>query len=84
MAQQLTNSLGVIIAAQILRVILALHGGTILTLRDISPAFAITGSICLIAVVFLWPLERHAGAEVSGHRPADGSAVHPEAVPLSD
>ena len=65
-----------IVAAQILRVLLALHGGTVLTVRDISPAFAITGSICLIAVFFLWPLERHAGAEVSGHWPADTGDLH--------
>jgi len=84
MAQQLFNSLGVIVAAQILRVILALHGGTTLTARDISPAFAITGSVCLLAVFFLWSLERHAGAEVSGHRLAESSAVRAEPVALSD
>jgi MFS family permease len=84
MAQQLFNSLGVIVAAQILRVTLALHGGTVLTLRDISPAFAITGSVCLIAVFFLWPLERHAGAEVSGHWPADTASAQAQPAALSD
>jgi len=84
MAQQLFNSLGVIVAAQILSVLLALHGGTVLTVRDISPAFAIAGAVCLIAVFFLWPLERHAGAEVSGHWPADTADARAQPAALAD
>jgi hypothetical protein len=67
MAQQIFISLGVIFAALILQFGQTLDHSTALTAHEISPAFAISGIMCLIAVVLLLPLKPHAGAEVSGH-----------------
>jgi EmrB/QacA subfamily drug resistance transporter len=84
MLQQLFNGLGVIVAAQILHITLALHGETTLTAHDISPAFLIAGIVALISVFFLLPLEHHAGAEVSGHVPVRMPALEPEQLAMSD
>jgi hypothetical protein len=48
MSQQLFNGLGVIVAAQVLHITLALHGRTVLTRHDISPAFVIAGTLALL------------------------------------
>ena len=84
MSQQLFNGLGVIVAAQVLHITLALHGRTVLTRPDISPAFLIAGTLALLSALWFLPLEHHAGAEVSGHARLDRQRVEPEPVALSD
>jgi len=84
MSQQLFNGLGVIVAAQVLHITLALHGRTVLTRPDISPAFVIGGTLALFSALWFLPLERHAGAEVSGHARVATRTVEPEPVALSD
>jgi hypothetical protein len=84
MSQQLFNGLGVIVAAQVLHITLALHGRTTLTRHDISPAFVIAGALALLSALWFLPLERRAGAEVSGHARVDRRTTEPEPVALSD
>jgi MFS family permease len=84
MSQQLFNGMGVILAAQVLHITLALHGRTVLTRPDISPAFVIAGTLALLSALWFLPLERHAGAEVSGHARVDRQRVEPEPVAISD
>ncbi|MHB8382293.1 MAG: MFS transporter, partial [Candidatus Binataceae bacterium] len=68
MAQQFFFSLGITIAALVLHFSLWFHGSTVLTTQDFTPAFMITGILSLLSAFMYFPLERHAGAEVSGRR----------------
>jgi hypothetical protein len=70
MAQQLFLSLGVGISALVLHMNLRMHHATALAARDFVPAFLITGILSLLSGICFMPLDRHAGAEVSG-RPAE-------------
>jgi EmrB/QacA subfamily drug resistance transporter len=70
MAQQLFLSLGVSIAAAVLHISLTLRDGTALSATDFSIAFVVIGLLALASILFFFPLEYHAGAEVSGHRAA--------------
>jgi len=68
----------------VLHITLALHGRTVLTIHDIAPAFMIAGTLALLSALWFLPLERHAGAEVSGHARVDTGTTEPEPVALSD
>jgi EmrB/QacA subfamily drug resistance transporter len=75
MGQQLSQSIGIGLAAMLLSSLRTLHGSTTLQAADVSPVFAIIGALSLLGLFYFVPLPRDAGAEVSGHRP------HPEPVP---
>src|SRR5579875_334146 len=78
MAQQLSFSFGVALAAMILNLGLRIHAGSVLTTHEIAPALLLIGLAPLISVLFFVPLEHHAGQEVSGHRTASrATAVRP-------
>ena len=69
MGQQLSQSIGIGLAAMLLSSLRAMHGSTsALRAADVSPAFAIIGAISLLGLFYFIPLPRDAGAEVSGHR----------------
>jgi EmrB/QacA subfamily drug resistance transporter len=82
MAQQLFLSLGVTVAALVLHIALALRHSTTLIAGDFSAAFIVIGLISLASVIFFVPLEHHAGAEVSGHRPSLAEAALSEVAPV--
>ena len=66
MAQQLFLSLGVALGAMLLHLSLTAHGGHFTT-SDFTPAFVVMGVLALLSSLF-FPLEYHAGDEVSGRR----------------
>ena len=76
MGQQLSQSIGIGLAATLLSTLRSMHGSTVLRAADVSPAFAIIGAVSLLGIFYFAPLPRDAGAEVSGHRqrPAPKSA----------
>ena len=69
MAQQLSQSLGVGLAALLLAGLKAAYHAPHLTAAVISPAFFVVGALPLLGLVFFLPLPRDAGAELNG-RPA--------------
>jgi len=66
--QQVSLALGVALAAAILEVSTAISG-THLQIADFHMAFYIIAGLSLLAVIPYFGLDRHAGAEVSGHNP---------------
>ncbi|HEX4210102.1 MAG TPA: DHA2 family efflux MFS transporter permease subunit [Candidatus Binataceae bacterium] len=66
MAQQFFLSFGVALAALLLHFSTAGRGSAALQAINFTPAFVINGLLSIAAVVFFFPLEPHAGAEVSG------------------
>jgi EmrB/QacA subfamily drug resistance transporter len=68
MGQQLSQSLGIGLAAILLGLIRDFHGSGAGPLRaaDVSPAFVIIGVVSLAALLFFLPLPANAGSEVSG------------------
>ncbi|MEC5384327.1 MFS transporter [Uliginosibacterium sp. H3] len=70
MLQQVSMLLGVAVAAAVLNASQSLHATPVLTLVDFRAAFIVIGLIALVSACSFLKLERHAGAEVSGHRPA--------------
>lgn len=68
MAQQLSFSFGVALAAMILHLGLALHGRTALSVHEIAPALLLTSLLPLVGVLLFLPLPADAGHEVSGRR----------------
>jgi EmrB/QacA subfamily drug resistance transporter len=74
MAQQLTSSVGIGLAALVLH--FTLTGAAVP--EDFMPAFFAVGAVSIMSIFFFFPLSRHAGAEVSGHRPA---TIAPPAAP---
>jgi EmrB/QacA subfamily drug resistance transporter len=68
MGQQLSQSIGVGLAAMLLSAIGAAHGRTGLNAADVSLTFFIIGAASLLGLAFFLPLARDAGAEVSGRR----------------
>ncbi|MGH7047461.1 MAG: DHA2 family efflux MFS transporter permease subunit [Stellaceae bacterium] len=70
MAQQLSQTTGVAIAALLLHVVLTLRGGTGLVAVDFYPVFIGVALISLSSVPFFLRMSPDAGAEVSGHAPA--------------
>jgi EmrB/QacA subfamily drug resistance transporter len=85
MAQQFFMSVGVTVAALVLHVSLHMRGASTLDASDFSCAFIVVGLLALSSVLFFIPLEYHAGAEVSGHRPVAAPAIaNPEPLPEAD
>jgi hypothetical protein len=68
-AQQLSQSLGIGLAAILLGLIRQWRGSSGLTAGDVTPAFLIIGAISFISLAFFLPLPADAGAEVSGRAP---------------
>jgi hypothetical protein len=68
MGQQLSQSIGIGLAAMLLGALRTMHGSTTLQAADVSPVFLIIGVVSLLGLLYFIPLPRDAGAEVSGHR----------------
>ena len=84
MGQQLTISVGVAIAALALSIGMRMHGSTVLTAHDITPAFVLTGGLGLIGALSFVTLPRHAGAELSGRRGRTRMTLEEETASLAD
>jgi EmrB/QacA subfamily drug resistance transporter len=67
MMQQLSQSLGVALAAFVLHLTLLYKGSAVLGPDDFRPAFIVTGLFVLSGLYFFVPLPPDAGAEVSRH-----------------
>lgn len=67
-AQQLSLSIGVGIASQVLNVSLALRGGETLAVRDFTAAFCVMGFLSLLSLFSFRRLAPEAGNAVSGNR----------------
>jgi len=68
MGQQLSQAIGVGLAAFTLQVTLRLSGASELTAANVSPAFIVIGAMSLLSLVFFLKLPHDAAAEVSGRR----------------
>ncbi|WP_428247846.1 MFS transporter [Ferrovibrio sp.] len=68
MAQQVTLSAGVAIGALVLHLTALMAGDRALVPGDFTPAFLTVGLASIASVLFLLPLPKNAGEEVSGHR----------------
>jgi EmrB/QacA subfamily drug resistance transporter len=70
--QQLSMGMGVAVGALALRAAAWIHGnnGSVPLLSDFHLAFAMVAVIAMVAVKDCFSLDPHAGAEVTGHRPA--------------
>ncbi|HKT54310.1 MAG TPA: MFS transporter, partial [Caulobacteraceae bacterium] len=68
-AQQLSQSLGIGLAAILLGMIRQWHGSPRLSAGDVSPAFLIIGAVSFLALAFFLPLPADVGAELSGRAP---------------
>ncbi|HEX2801509.1 MAG TPA: MFS transporter, partial [Phenylobacterium sp.] len=66
MTLQVTQSIGIGIAASILQFTMTLHGRTRLVADDVTPAFVIIGLLSLVSMAWFLPLPRNAGDEMSG------------------
>ena len=68
MGQQLSQSVGIGLAAILLDLVRHLHkdGSRALQAADVSPVFFLIGLITMIGLFFFLPLPKDAGAEVSG------------------
>lgn len=74
--QQLSQSIGVAVAAMILEASRALRGETALSQADFSVAFLGVGAIAALAAIAFARLPADAGSEVSGHRPNADPDAH--------
>jgi len=77
MMQQLTNGLGVAVAALLLQLTRQWGGTATLIPADFHIAFVVTALISLSSVLFYRNLDPAAGAEVSGHRRGKKLDVEP-------
>ena len=76
MAQQFFLSLGVALGAMLLHFSIAGRSAAALQASNFTPAFLINGVLSIAAVFFFFPLDHHAGAEVSGrHAPVIAPAT---------
>jgi EmrB/QacA subfamily drug resistance transporter len=66
MFQQLSQSIGIGLAALLLRLFRGLSHSPSLTADVIAPAFIVIGGVALISALFFVTLPRHAGAELNG------------------
>lgn len=69
MTLQVTQSIGIGIAASILQVTMTLHGRTRLMADDVTPAFVIIGLLSLVSMAWFLPLPRDAGDEMNSRGP---------------
>jgi EmrB/QacA subfamily drug resistance transporter len=74
-AQQLSLSIGVGIAAQVLNLSLALRQGDTLIVSDFATAFCVIGLISMSSALSFRRLSADAGSNVSGHRLALAGSV---------
>jgi hypothetical protein len=84
MAQQLFLSFGVALGAMLLHMSLGARGAAHLSVHDFTPAFLVMGILALLSSVLFIPLERHAGAEVSGRRVGVELSRSAQTVPEAD
>ena len=86
MVQQMTFGLGVAFGAIALRLAGLFHSanGSSLTVGDFRIAFSLAGLVALVAVVDCLGLAPNAGAEVSGHRPAEAPSPQKSRAGRSD
>jgi EmrB/QacA subfamily drug resistance transporter len=84
MAQQLFLSFGVALGAMLLHMSLGARGAAHLSVHDFTPAFIVMGILALLSSVLFIPLERHAGAEVSGRRTGVELSHTSQTVPEAD
>ncbi len=84
MAQQLFLSFGVALGAMLLHMSLGARGAAHLSVHDFTPAFVVMGILALLSSVLFIPLERHAGAEVSGRRTGVELSHTSQTVPEAD
>lgn len=70
MAQQLSQTAGVAVAALMLHLVLTLRGGAALAAADFYPVFVGVAIISLLSIPFFMKMSADAGAEVSGRAPA--------------
>jgi len=66
MVQQLVQSIGIGLAANLMHAFMVMRGEDHLTAGAISPAFVVTGLVTLISLAFFIPLPRDAGDEMNG------------------
>jgi EmrB/QacA subfamily drug resistance transporter len=65
MAQQLSQSFGVGLAALVVHLSLLWHGHTEVAVADVSPAYVTIGALSLLSIVIFWFLPTKAGEELS-------------------
>jgi hypothetical protein len=65
MAQQLSQSFGVGLAALVVHLSLLWHDRSSVIAADITPAYLTLGAFSLMSAVVFWLLPRKAGAELS-------------------
>ncbi len=70
MAQQLTQSIGIGLAAMLLHFFMVMQGQHHMTPATISPAFMVIGAITFISLAFYVRLPKDAGDEMNGRAPA--------------
>ena len=70
MAQQLSQTAGIAVAALMLHIVLTLRGGATLAAVDFYPVFVGVAVISLLSIPFFMKMSADAGAEVSGRAPA--------------
>ena len=80
MGQQLSQSIGIGLAAILLHLILGLHHDKTLQAADVSPAFFIIGVISLCGLVFFVGLPHDVASEVSGRHAPTGPRSGPAAT----
>ena len=80
MGQQLSQSIGIGLAAILLHVILGLHHAKSLQAADVSPAFLIIGVISLCGLFFFVGLPSDVASEVSGRHVHAGAGPRPTAT----
>lgn len=66
MVQQLVQSVGIGLAANLMHAFMVMRGEDHLTAGAISPAFVVTGLVTLISLAFFIPLPRDAGDAMNG------------------
>src|SRR6185312_16305317 len=79
MAQQLSQSLGIGLAAILLGLLRHGHATKTLQASDVTPAFLIIGAISFLGLLFFLPLPADVAHEVSGRRPRE---TEPEPMSL--
>jgi MFS family permease len=83
MVQQLTNGLGIALAAIAVHVFHVLRGGSDAPFvpADFHAALLVVAGLSLASIPFFWRMHPSAGAEVTGHRAAQRAAARIEGAP---